>query len=197
MSEDTRLPGLPRYVRLNTIKTSFNDAKKELVQTGHIFEPPPTGARQAQLQKVPSGGRSYRMDEHCPDLLVFRPKGQSDVSRVPMVARGELIIQQKASCFPALALAPPAGSVVIDGCAAPGNKTCHIAALMGNQGRVIAFEQDERRCNLLRSMMGQKGATIVEVPCPHPTSAPTPFPPRPHPTSTPFPPGAPWELPRL
>ena len=161
--EDTRLPDLPRYARINTIKVDFNGVKQELLKTGHTYEPPATGARNKQLRAVVSDGRSYRPDAHCPDLLVFKPKGRSDISRVTMVPRGELIVQQKASCFPALATAPPPGAIVIDGCAAPGNKTSHLAALMHNQGKVLAYEMDKRRCDLLRSMMAQKGATIVEA----------------------------------
>lgn len=161
--EDSRLPGLLRYARINTLKVGFDHVRKELLKTGHTFQPPITGARNHQVRAVVDDGRSYRLDAHCPDVLVFKPKGKSDISRVEMVQRGELIIQQKASCFPALATAPPPGAIVIDACAAPGNKTSQLAALMDNRGTVLAFEQDERRCNLLRSMMIQKGASIVEV----------------------------------
>lgn len=152
MAEDYRLPGLPRYVRVNTLKIGRGAAEKALRQhSGHFFCPDP---------KHPAN-RSYYRDKEVPDLLVFKPKGQSDISRIPMVASGELIVQQKASCFPALALAPPPGATVIDACAAPGNKTSHVAALMGNRGKVFAFEMSERRAALLREMMTVKGATIV------------------------------------
>ena len=42
----------------------------------------------------------------------------------------------QASCLPAHVLDPPAGSHVIDACAAPGNKSSHLASLMNNQGYV-------------------------------------------------------------
>ena len=38
--------------------------------------------------------------------------------------------------MPAVILNPPPGSHVIDCCAAPGNKTSLLAALMGNEGYV-------------------------------------------------------------
>ena len=135
---DTRLPGLPRYVRINTLKTSRSEAAKSLTATGHIPEQQST-YRAARKGDAPaeSSNRSYVPDAHVPDLLVFKPKGQSDISRIPLVASGALVVQQKASCFPAVALAPPPGAHVIDGCAAPGNKTCHIAALMGGRGSVV------------------------------------------------------------
>ena len=37
----------------------------------------------------------------------------------------------------ALALNPPQGSVALDACAAPGNKTSYLAALMANEGCVV------------------------------------------------------------
>jgi len=150
--EDFRLPGLPRYVRINSIKIGMGAATKALSrESGHFLCPDP---------KHP-GHRAYYRDPDVPDLLVFKPKGQSDVSRIPMVSRGEAIVQQKASCFPAVALAPPAGATVIDTCAAPGNKTCHLAAVMENKGRIFAFELNPRRCELLKQMMQLKGASIV------------------------------------
>ena len=152
--DDYRLPGLPRYVRINTLKIgagAANQALRKESEPPYFLCPDP---------KHP-GNRAYYRDNDVPDLLVFKPKGQSDISRIPMIGRGEAIVQQKASCFPALALAPPPGATVIDGCAAPGNKTSHLAALMQNTGCVYAFEQNARRCDLLREMMLAKGARIV------------------------------------
>ena len=92
-------------------------------------------------------------DPHIPHLVVF-PPGQ-DLHDHPMVDSGHLILQDKASCFPAYILARAmgfaksvksyqndgedferklkwsgeAGKVdVIDACAAPGNKTSQIAS---------------------------------------------------------------------
>jgi putative methyltransferase len=72
-----------------------------------------------------------------------------------------ILNQDKASCFPAHVLSPPAGAHVIDGCAAPGNKTSHLASLMGNQGCFWAFDLDARRLQLLERMTNKAGCTIV------------------------------------
>ena len=45
-------------------------------------------------------------------------------------------VKLQASCLAAFLLAPPPGSRVIDCCAAPGNKTTHLASIMGNVGYV-------------------------------------------------------------
>ena len=69
------------------------------------------------------GKRAYYRDDTVPNLMVFKPKGKSDISRLQLVSSGEVVVQQKASCFPALALSPPPGAVAIDGCAAPNFAT--------------------------------------------------------------------------
>ncbi|KAK7202864.1 S-adenosyl-L-methionine-dependent methyltransferase [Myxozyma melibiosi] len=71
---------------------------------------------------------------------------------------GALILQDRASCFPAQILAPHPGETVIDSCAAPGNKTTHICALMGGDGSVIAYERDEARAQVLSRMVKRAGA---------------------------------------
>jgi len=75
-------------------------------------------------------------DEHVPDLLLFPPN--TSFQDDPLYTSGKIILQDKASCFPALVLSPPSteGSVVIDATAAPGNKTSHLSALMKNNGKV-------------------------------------------------------------
>jgi putative methyltransferase len=86
---------------------------------------------------------SYRTgftnDIHIPNLLAFAPKTvfHSD----PAYTTGKIILQDKASCFPAVVLDPPASddTVVIDATAAPGNKTSHLSALMKNKGKVVEF----------------------------------------------------------
>lgn len=78
----------------------------------------------------------FRRDEHIPDLLVFHPSVSFNESS--LLASGKIILQDKASCFPAVVLAPPAHADVhvIDATAAPGNKTTLLSALMKGRGKV-------------------------------------------------------------
>ena len=47
---------------------------------------------------------------------------------------------------------------MVDACAAPGNKTTLLAALMGNEGRVTAFDISAKRAKLMRQMTAKAGA---------------------------------------
>lgn len=66
----------------------------------------------------------YEKDPHLPDLLVL--PNHIDLHEYPLVKNGSLILQDKASCFPAWALLGLKNGkptfqfdYIIDGCAAP------------------------------------------------------------------------------
>ncbi|KAF6737657.1 putative methyltransferase NSUN6 [Oryzias melastigma] len=47
-------------------------------------------------------------------------------------------------------LGPRPGERILDMCAAPGGKTCHIAALMGDQGEVVALDKIRNKIDRIR-----------------------------------------------
>jgi len=106
--------------------------------------------------------KRFTKDEHIPNLLVFAPRTtfQDD----PAYHSGKIILQDKASCFPAIILDPPPRDdiVVIDATAAPGNKTSHLSALMENKGKLYAFERDKKRFATLTMMLSRAGCKNVE-----------------------------------
>jgi putative methyltransferase len=68
-----------------------------------------------------------------------------------------LFKKDKASCFPAHVCQAPKGVHAIDACAAPGNKTSHLSALMKNTGKIWAFDLDSRRLDLLKKLTNKAG----------------------------------------
>ncbi|XP_059472096.1 tRNA (cytosine(72)-C(5))-methyltransferase NSUN6-like isoform X2 [Neocloeon triangulifer] len=55
-------------------------------------------------------------------------------------------------------LNPRPGDSVLDMCASPGNKTSHLAALMQNEGTLIAIDRTEKKCDLVRQTCEKFGA---------------------------------------
>jgi 16S rRNA (cytosine967-C5)-methyltransferase len=84
-----------------------------------------------------------RIDPQIPEALVL--EGPFDAHGSPLWRAGAFIAQSRAAMLPALALAPEPGERVLDLCAAPGGKSTHLAALMGNRGEVVAVERNPRR----------------------------------------------------
>ena len=60
-------------------------------------------------------------------------------------------------------LEPRAGETVADVCAAPGTKATHLAELMDNRGRVVAFDPQAARLALLDRGAARLGLTIIQT----------------------------------
>ncbi|KAG1447419.1 hypothetical protein G6F56_009268 [Rhizopus delemar] len=93
-------------------------------------------------------------------MLVFHQR--TDFHDHALYKSGQIILQDKASCFPAHVCHPPQGVHAIDACAAPGNKTSHLSALMKNTGKIWAFDLDSRRLALLKRLTGRAGCKNID-----------------------------------
>ena len=137
----------PRWIRINTLRTTLEE------QLSSTF---------AELERVSSvkgvstrSSKALYVDEHIPDLVAVSPSINFTSSKP--YREGKLIFQDKASCFPAYLLNPASDDGdIIDACAAPGNKTTHLAAILrshqGEGARVIACEKDPFRSKTLLKM---------------------------------------------
>ena len=79
------------------------------------------------------------------------------------IENGHLVIQDIGAMLIAQTLAPKPGERVLDYCAAPGGKTTHLAALMQNQGEIVACDLYEQRVGLIAATARRTGATIIEA----------------------------------
>jgi 16S rRNA (cytosine967-C5)-methyltransferase len=95
------------------------------------------------------------------DALVV--EGPLDVLAGDLYKRGAITPQSRASQMVAPALKPQPGERILDLCAAPGGKTTHLAALMGNEGQIVAVERSKQRAAALVAMCERMGATNVKV----------------------------------
>ncbi|CUM66522.1 uncharacterized protein PRCAT00004189001 [Priceomyces carsonii] len=135
-----------RWFRVNTLKMPPEDfLKSPLYLSLKPIE---------RISELKSTGYIYK-DQHIPNLFGVHLKEKITASQEYI--KGQIIIQDRGSCFPAHILNSDPNyvhSVVIDACAAPGNKTTHVASYLPlkDDSVVYAFERDARRFDVLKSM---------------------------------------------
>ncbi|PSR81114.1 S-adenosyl-L-methionine-dependent methyltransferase [Coniella lustricola] len=148
----------PRWIRVNTLKSTLDD---QLATTFDGYQ------RAASVQDVLAGpAKLIYVDEHIPNLVAVPPR--FDFAKSGAYKSGAIILQDKASCFPAYLLDPQAADGdVIDGCAAPGNKTTHLASIVHSRNqaaegalhaKIYAFEKDAKRAKTLEKMVTTAGS---------------------------------------
>ncbi len=89
--------------------------------------------------------------------------GPFDVQGSEPWRAGALQPQSRASMLVSLVLDPQSGLRVLDLCAAPGGKTTHLAALMGDRGEIVAVEQHRGRAAALERTASRLRAASVRV----------------------------------
>ena len=96
-----------------------------------------------------------------PELLVL--DGPFDAFGSQLFAQGALMPQSRSSAVVARVLDPQPGERVLDLCAAPGAKTTHLAALMRDEGEIVALERHAGRARALAQTCLTMGAAHVRV----------------------------------
>ncbi len=102
-----------------------------------------------------------RPTELAPEGLVV--EGGGDPGRWRAFVEGACVVQDEASMLMARLLEPAAGTTIADVCAAPGTKTTHLAQLMGDRGRVLAFDPQPGRLARVSEVAARLGVTIAEA----------------------------------
>jgi 16S rRNA (cytosine967-C5)-methyltransferase len=80
-----------------------------------------------------------------------------DVSRLPGFADGEVSVQDVAAQLAAFFLAPDQGMRVLDACAAPGGKACHLLEIFPGIAELVAVDVDGARAARVESNLARLG----------------------------------------
>jgi 16S rRNA (cytosine967-C5)-methyltransferase len=105
------------------------------------------------------GIRSYLVKGY-PDALVL--EARQNVFRHPSFKEGLFEVQDASSQLVAAALQVEPGMRVIDACAGAGGKSLHLAALMGNKGKVISMDVEEWKLQQAKLRARRNGVSIFE-----------------------------------
>lgn len=84
------------------------------------------------------------------------------VSELPFLNEGLFIIQDEASQLVTEILNPEPGEIVLDGCAAPGGKTTHLAQRMENRGEIYALDLTREKLSLIEEICKRLGIVMVK-----------------------------------
>jgi putative methyltransferase len=127
---------IPRYVRANTLVTCTEDVVKTL-----------------------KGRFSFYADPHVPDVLAMPPTPETRGMLQDLVSSHQIVLQDKSSCFSALCLIHGFDTTLpncdyLDACAAPGNKTSHLASLVSSSScKIHALDMSKDRYAMLQRRM--------------------------------------------
>jgi 16S rRNA (cytosine967-C5)-methyltransferase len=133
----------PMYARLNELKTDAARLAARWQQEGVEF---------AEREWDWTGPR-----------LVFELQSHPPLAVLGSFQDGWFYVQDPSTLLAVRQLDPQPGETILDQCAAPGGKTCHIAQRMGNRGRIAARDNQPERLKLLEQNGRRLGATCVEI----------------------------------
>lgn len=122
-----------RSARVNTLKTS----KVELLKDKH-----------------------FKAGNLAEDAVLYEA---GNIAETKYFKQGLVTVQDESSQLVAPLLAPRPNDLVLDMCCAPGSKTAHLAALMDNQGKIVACDLFEHKIKLVAANLKRLGVNNVEL----------------------------------
>jgi NOL1/NOP2/sun family putative RNA methylase len=131
----------PDFIRVNTLKISPEEMKKRLESYGWIISQPYLDFPEVLLVERESHLVPGALGKTFEHLL------------------GYYYVQEISSMLPIFALKPQADELFLDLCSSPGSKTTQAAALMNNQGTIIANEVSLGRIRILSANLEKSGVS--------------------------------------
>ncbi|MDP1564133.1 MAG: RsmB/NOP family class I SAM-dependent RNA methyltransferase [Pirellulaceae bacterium] len=153
-----RLARILGDVRSDVIEQSFFEPKAAAFRVNRLLAAPDETCRE-----LLGDGLSLEPLGWLPDGFFVPADQRSMLTRHRLVDLGHIYIHNPSSMLAALVLAPQPGETVMDLAAAPGGKTLHLAALMGEVGFLSAVEPILARFYKLKENLRRGGAAFVRT----------------------------------
>jgi 16S rRNA (cytosine967-C5)-methyltransferase len=123
----------PLWLRVNRMRATVADVQRDLEAAGYQAEPHP----------------------FAPDALRVTPP--ADVRTLPGFEAGRFSVQDAAAQLAVELLTIEKGQRILDACAAPGGKTCHLLERAGGEVDVTALDVSESRLERVRQNLDRLG----------------------------------------
>src|SRR3989338_8726846 len=130
----------PTTFRVNTLHADADTVRRALQDAGF------------QLERVPWSELAF----------ILKNRTRRELTDTAVYRAGHIYVQSLSSMLPPLLLDPQPGETVLDLTAAPGSKTTQMAALMCDQGTIVANDNNKPRFFKLMANVKMQGATCVE-----------------------------------
>ncbi|MEM1112880.1 MAG: 16S rRNA (cytosine(967)-C(5))-methyltransferase RsmB [Pseudomonadota bacterium] len=111
--------------------------------------------REEALAELAAAGVSAREGTEAAQAIYLHEA--VDVAKLPGFAQGQLSVQDEAAQLAAILLDAQPGDRILDACAAPGGKTCHILELQPQLGELVAMDIDDERLKRVEENLERLG----------------------------------------
>jgi len=111
------------------------------------------------LQRLQDAGITAQLSACAPQAICLDPP--TDVRNLPGFADGDVSVQDAAAQLAALLMAPQPGERILDACAAPGGKTCHMLELEPRIGELVALDISHERLRRVQENLERLGLQAV------------------------------------
>lgn len=153
---------------IERLKKAWPDAWQTILKAND--EHPPMSLRvnarhtstASYLERLQAADISGQPSCYAPQgVLLTKP---CDVQKLPGFAKGDVSVQDQAAQLATTLLALKPGLRVLDACAAPGGKTCHIVESEPNLSACVALDIDDKRLKRIQENLNRLHlqATIVK-----------------------------------
>ncbi|WP_455683070.1 16S rRNA (cytosine(967)-C(5))-methyltransferase RsmB [Thomasclavelia sp.] len=147
-------------VKMLSKQYDFETAKK-ICQ--HDNTPPTRAARVNTLKTTKANlleDINFSDGNLSPDGILYKA---GNIASTAYFKNGLVTIQDESSQLVAPMLAPQETDLVLDMCCAPGSKTAHLAAIMNNQGKIVAYDLFAHKIKLVEDNLKRLGVENVEL----------------------------------
>ena len=127
-------------IRVNTLKTTKQELEKKLEENDIPFQ-------EGSLE----------------DFLILEKT--KNIESLDLFKNGYFTIQDEGAGLIAKIVDQKPNEMVLDACSSPGGKTTYMAELMGNKGKIVAWDLHPHRVKLVEENAKRLGITIIETKC--------------------------------
>ncbi len=134
----------------------FNNSQPALTVRTNTLKTSPS---ELMLQLVAAGVDCERASLTNEGIII---KGHGSLDSLQVLQDGYCQVQDESSMLVAHVVDPQPNELILDVCSAPGGKATHLAALMNNQGRIIAGDIYQHKLDRIMDNAERLGINIIE-----------------------------------